>query len=90
MIDREQSAVGFAGSDHAVGVGEVGGERFFAKDAFGPPFGRVDDEGGVGVVGGGDSDDVELLFFDHLAVVLVLDDLFVWKTRAELVEHILI
>ena len=43
VIDRQGGVVSGASGDHAVGVGEVGGQRLFAEDALGPGVGRIDD-----------------------------------------------
>ena len=43
VIDRQGGVVGVASGDHAVGVGEAGGQRLFAEDALGPGVGRIHD-----------------------------------------------
>ena len=62
-------AVGLAGFDHAGGVVEGGGERLLAGDALYAMVGAVDDDVGVGVVAGGDAEEVEVFLVYHLAVV---------------------
>ena len=62
-------AVGLAGFDHAGGVVEGGGQRLLAGDALYAMVGAVDDDVGVGVVAGGDAEEVEVFLVYHLAVV---------------------
>ena len=69
VVHGDDGAVGLAGFDHAGGVVEGGGERLLAGDALYAMVGAVDDDVGVGVVAGGDAEEVQVLFVYHLAVV---------------------
>ena len=71
VVDGQQGAGGLGGRDHAVGLGERGRQRLLAEDPLHPGFGRVDGHLRVGVVPGGDGDDVGPGLIEHLAVVAV-------------------
>ena len=90
MVDGEQGVVGCTGSDHAVGVGQGGGEWFFAENAFDARLGRIDDKVGVAVVGGGDGDDVQLFIRQHFAVVFIAGSGLVRPLLYKVVEGLLV
>jgi hypothetical protein len=55
--------------DHAVGVGQGGGDRLLAQDALDAGLGGVDHDLGVAVVGRSDAEQVDALALQQFTVV---------------------
>ena len=59
----------FASLDHAVCVGESCSDRLFAQNGAHAGVGRLDAQLGMGVIRGGDADDIRRLLPQHVAEV---------------------
>ena len=69
VVDQQRHAARAAGGDHAVGVGQGGGDGLLAEDAPDAGLDGVDDDLGVAVVRGDDAEQVGPLAGQHLPVV---------------------
>ena len=82
VMDHQRDAGPLAGRDHPIGIGQGSCDGLFAQDALGAGFDSIDGHLGVHVVGGGDAEDVDPLFREHLTVVGV--DVDIGKRCAEI------
>ena len=91
MINRQQHIVGFAGGDHAVGVGQRRGNWFFTENCFGAPVGGRHGDIGVQMIRGDDAHQIRLLLGQHRAIICVI--MHVWPNilpgLPKLVQHFL-